>query len=216
MPTIFKDKNGTYSEYDSDGKDDYAYIDENGGISLWYNRGHGDTSLLVNNIHFADLHGEGLRSYNAGYDGLDSLGWLWLPRNGGKPVASGAAPASQVQFGDIDGDGKEDYLVVDPKTGELTAYLNEGEDHSAPYNWHWKPVGSIASGLGPGRNVRFADIDGDGRADYIYLNRKGGTTIYRNVFKRDGPGPHWNPLPEADASGISQRPAEISFHDINQ
>ena len=102
-----------------------------------------------------------------------------MPRNGGKPVASGAAPASQVQFGDIDGfvipcsinrpransyrDGKDDYLVLDPKSGELTVFLNEGEDRaSEPYNWRWKPIGSIASGLGPGRNVRFADIDGDG------------------------------------------------------
>lgn len=44
----------------SDGKDDYAFIDEDGGIHLWYNRGHGDTSLLIDNIHFADLYGEGV------------------------------------------------------------------------------------------------------------------------------------------------------------
>ncbi|KND93383.1 Lipase 1 [Tolypocladium ophioglossoides CBS 100239] len=180
------------ADMDGDGKDDYAYIDENGGISLWYNRGHGDTSLLMDNIHFADLYGEGQDSF------------VWLDTNTGAPTVYYNA-----------GDGMDDYLVVDPKTGELTAYLNEGEDHSAPYTWHWKPVGSIASGLGPGRNVRFADIDGDGRADYIYLNRTGGTTIYRNIFQRDGPGPHWVALPEADAFGISQRPEEISFHDIN-
>lgn len=59
-------------------------------------------------------------------------------------------------------DGRDDYLVVDPKTSELTACLNDGEVESHPYNWQWKPVGSIASGLGPGRNVRFADLDGDG------------------------------------------------------
>ncbi|KAJ6438913.1 Lipase 1 [Purpureocillium lavendulum] len=218
------------ADLDGDGKDDYAFIDEDGGIQLWYNRGHGDTSLLVDNIRFADLYGDGADTYiwldpatgaptvyaNAGYDPTDTLGWRWVPRNGGKPVAFGAAPASHVQFGDIDGDGKDDYLVLDPKSGELTVFLNEGEDRaSEPYNWHWKPIGSIASGLGPGRNVRFADIDGDGRDDYIFLHPKGGTTIYRNVFTRGGAGPHWTPLPEADASGIAQRPEEISFHDIN-
>jgi hypothetical protein len=55
-----------------------------------------------------------------------------------------------------------DYLVTDPKTGQLTAYLNAGPDPGTPEGWRWKPIGSIATGLGPGKNVRFADIDGDG------------------------------------------------------
>lgn len=42
-------------------------------------------------------------SINKGVDSGDSLGWKWSPLNGGKPIASGAAPASQVVFGDIDG-----------------------------------------------------------------------------------------------------------------
>lgn len=59
-------------------------------------------------------------------------------------------------------DGKDDYLVLDPKTGELTVYLNGGIDEGSEYGWKWNPIGSIATGLGPGANVRFADIDGDG------------------------------------------------------
>jgi hypothetical protein len=52
--------------------------------------------------------------------------------------------------------------VTDPKTGQLTAYLNEGPALETPEGWKWKPIGSIATGLGPGKHVRFADIDGDG------------------------------------------------------
>jgi hypothetical protein len=48
------------------------------------------------------------------------------------------------------------------KTGLLKAYLNVGEDKGSEYGWKFKPIGTIASGLGPGKRVRIADIDGDG------------------------------------------------------
>lgn len=58
-------------------------------------------------------------------------------------------------------DGLDDYLDLDPKTGELKAYLNLGFDVEKR-NWPFRPIGTIASGLGPGHRVRIADIDGDG------------------------------------------------------
>ncbi|KAK2062171.1 hypothetical protein LY76DRAFT_602790, partial [Colletotrichum caudatum] len=79
----------------------------------------------------------------------------------------------------------------------------------------WVEVDVDASGLGPGKNFRIADIDGDGWDDYIMLNKEGGTTIYRNMFLNPSEEHSWKPLPEADAEGIGQRPGEISFHDIN-
>ncbi|TIC96910.1 hypothetical protein CH35J_007763 [Colletotrichum higginsianum] len=217
------------ADMDGDGKDDYAYIDDNGAIWLWYNRGDADTSMAIDGIRFADIDGDGIEDYvwlhpdtgaptvflNKGPNDDDALGWLWNPINNGNPIASGAGPGSTVQFGDIDGDGKDDYLVLDPKTGELHAYLNKGPDDSKAEKWLWDPIGSIATGLGPGANVRFADIDGDGYDDYIFLKSNGGTTIYRNVWETDKPPSSWTPLPEADASGIGQRPEEIDFVDIN-
>lgn len=60
-------------------------------------------------------------------------------------------------------DGYDDYLDLDPKTGALKAYLNEGEDEGLEeYGWKFNSIGEIASGLGPGHRVRIADIDGDG------------------------------------------------------
>lgn len=53
-------------------------------------------------------------------------------------------------------------MDVDPKIGLVKAYLNEGEDKSSEYGWQFKPIGTVASDLKPGKNVRFADIDGDG------------------------------------------------------
>ncbi|KAK1523960.1 uncharacterized protein CCOS01_09047 [Colletotrichum costaricense] len=181
-------KNIRLADMDGDGKDDYAYIDDNGAIWLWYNQGDADTSMVIDGIRFADIDGDGIEDY------------VWLHLDTGAPTVF---------------DGKDDYLVLDPKTGELHAYLNKGPDESKAEKWLWDPVGSIATGLGPGANVRFADIDGDGYDDYIFLKSNGGITIYRNVWETNKPPSSWRPLPEADASGIGQRPEEIDFVDVN-
>ena len=60
-------------------------------------------------------------------------------------------------------DGFDDYLVVDSKTGALKAYLNQRATNDvSQISWGFESVGTIATGLGPGKNVRIADIDGDG------------------------------------------------------
>ncbi|KAK7955848.1 carbohydrate esterase family 3 protein [Apiospora aurea] len=219
------------ADMDGDGKDDYVHVGDNGAISVWYNRGTTADHLTIDEIRFADIDGDGVDDWvlldpesgaptvylNTGINDQDSLGWLWNPAERGKPIATGAAPASQVVFGDIDGDGMDDYLVLDPKTGALKAYLNTGPDPTpgATDTWPWKPIGTIATGLGPGHRVRIADIDGDGRDDYIFLKPNGGTTIYRNVYSPTNDGPKYRALPAADASGIGQSPEEIQFVDIN-
>ncbi|KAF5019289.1 hypothetical protein F66182_8707 [Fusarium sp. NRRL 66182] len=214
------------ADMDGDGKDDYVYVGENGALTLWYNRGSIDDSMVIDGLRFADIDGDGVDDYvwldpktgaptvyiNKGINENDSLGWLWSPLNGGKPIASGAAPASQVMFGDIDGnnsDGRDDYLTLDPKTGALRVYLNKGNDTESEYGWRFQPIGQTASGLGPGKNVRIADVDADGRDDYIYLHQDGRTTIYRNVY--DNEPNKWEPMPDQDAPGIGQRREEIQF-----
>ncbi|UZP45216.1 hypothetical protein NXS19_013028 [Fusarium pseudograminearum] len=213
------------ADMDGDGKDDYVYVGDHGALSVWYNRGTTDDSMAIDGLRFADMDGDGVDDYvwldpktgaptvylNDGVNDGDSLGWAWSPINGGKPIASGAAPANQVVFGDINGDGLDDYLDLDPKTGLLKAYLNLGRES----DWKFRPIGTIASDLGPGKRVRIADIDGDGRDDYIFLKDNGGTTIYRNIYGPDNDGDKYAPMSDADASGINQSPDEIDFIDMN-
>ncbi|KAH6949082.1 SGNH hydrolase-type esterase domain-containing protein, partial [Fusarium avenaceum] len=213
------------ADMDGDGKDDYVYIGEHGALSVWYNRGSTDDSMAIDGLRFADIDGDGVDDYvwldpksgaatvylNAGVNDADSLGWSWKPLNSGKPISIGGVPASQVMFGDIDGDGLDDYLDLDATTGELKAYINLGEER----DWKFRAIDTIASGLGPGKRVRIADIDGDGRDDYIFLKDNGGTTIYRNIYAPEVSVDKYAPMPDADASGINQSPDEIDFVDLN-
>lgn len=56
------------------------------------------------------------------------------------------------------GDGKDDFVIVDPKTGGLTLFKSGGEQQKddGTISWGWIPVeGQIASGLGgPGKAIR--------------------------------------------------------------
>lgn len=62
----------------------------------------------------------------------------------------------------ITSDGRADFLETDPKTGKTFASLNLGPAPNTPEGWAWRPIGPIATGLGPGALVHFADINGDG------------------------------------------------------
>ena len=48
------------ADLDGDGKDDYAYIDDNGAIWLWWNRGTTDSLNALDNIRFGDINGDGV------------------------------------------------------------------------------------------------------------------------------------------------------------
>ena len=66
-----------------------------------------------------------------------------------------------VQFGDLDGDGKEDYFWINATSGAMIAYLNKWDTSSNTPGW--VPVNGgkpIASGVGLGSHVRIADVTG--------------------------------------------------------
>lgn len=101
--------------------------------------------------------------------------WIWVPQG---QIASGVGPGVSVRFADIDGDGKADYLLVDP-SGVTTMYRNGGQVSGG---WTWYPYGVIATGVGASRqDIHFADINGDGKADYLTVDRISGSTMaWRN------------------------------------
>jgi hypothetical protein len=106
-------------------------------------------------------------------------------------VASGVGARRGVRIADLDGDGLDDYIWVDDKSGAATLYLNGGYSNG---KINWQPKGQVASGIGDGAGVRFADITGDGRADYIWISKKGDITAWINNGPGSNGGWNWAPL----------------------
>lgn len=94
----------------------------------------------------------------------------------------GAAADTQIVFADVNGDGKDDYLLVQPR-GTTWLWLNSSKpDPNAKGKtvFAWVRVGQIAAPTDPARVRRWADIDGDGRADMILITAKGGARAWLN------------------------------------
>jgi lysophospholipase L1-like esterase len=184
----------------------------------------------TNFIQLADINGDGLADYliinpnsgavqayqNGGPNG--SGGWIWYPKG---TIATGVLPSPNtsnlyVQFADINGDGKADYLVVSQSTGSVSAYLNQGQQSGG--GWGWNPIGQIASGVGANpttTTVEFADIDADGRADYLVVNKTNGVVqAYLNGGPNGSGGWIWYPKGQI-FGGLGSISGQVEFGDIN-
>ncbi|KAL8989587.1 MAG: hypothetical protein Q9169_008329 [Polycauliona sp. 2 TL-2023] len=172
-----------------DGVDDYLHIDEAGILTAYV---------------------------NGGPRGGGNDGWIWYPQGEKGLINTGiGAKREQIRLADIDGDGKADYLAVDMKTGAVTAYLNGGKNPDANKGWVWPPQGVIATGIGrDGQGVQFADINGDGKADYVWISQTGELLVYLNLIG-DNPAKF---LPYNDgksiATGVGGSRDEIRLADI--
>ncbi|MFB7667755.1 FG-GAP-like repeat-containing protein, partial [Kitasatospora sp. NPDC056138] len=84
--------------------------------------------------------------------------------------------SGRVRFADWDGDGRADYIVVNDD-GSVHVYLNRGGDGHGG----WVDDGVVATGMTTDKSrVRFADWDGDSRADYIVINPDGKVHVMLN------------------------------------
>ncbi|GAA2722454.1 MULTISPECIES: FG-GAP-like repeat-containing protein [Streptomyces] len=217
-------------DFDGDGKADYVVVDDNGAVRVWLNQG-GDTGkgwkglgqvasgvgVPGTKVRFADIDGDGKADYLA----VDDNGAVraWLNRGGDTgngwstygQLASGAGAGSKVRFADLNGDRKADYLIVEDN-GAVKAWLNNGGDPAGSNGW--KSLGQIAGGTGAGSKVRFADIDGDGKADYLVVEDdgavkawlfNGGDTAGSNGWKTAG----------QIAGGVGSAGSKVRFSDIN-
>ena len=105
----------------------------------------------------------------------------FLNENGSYPfraqnIGSGWTP-DRTWFADIDGDGKSEIIGVDTG-GTIRAFKNVNGMNGFPFI---DPI-VIGTASGETKRIRFADIDGDGRADRISLDSDGRVRVYRNLF----------------------------------
>ncbi|MFJ7423786.1 FG-GAP repeat domain-containing protein [Streptomyces uncialis] len=87
-----------------------------------------------------------------------------------------AAGAQRVDFADIDGNGRDDFLVVDAGTGAVKAWENQGTKSDGVIMWGSGSHLTTGVLLDPRKeHVDFADIDGDGFDDYLVVNGENGS-----------------------------------------
>lgn len=104
-------------------------------------------------------------------------GWIH-ERVDAEPAPPRKPPLGDYQV-DINGDGRADYLVVD-KYGAVNAWLNNGDNSHVGWSKAGRN-GRIATGVGvSGDKVRFADINGDRRADYLVVDDSGSVHAWLN------------------------------------
>ncbi|PVH79243.1 carbohydrate esterase family 3 protein [Cadophora sp. DSE1049] len=171
-------------------------------------------------VYWADINGDGIDDYvyvaanaNLGFGvalstGNGNLGaYLYYP-------FSGYCLRRGVRWADMTGDGRNDPCCLYP-TGDLECWQNTpGGDARQPNFVH---LGIVKKSEGyPQAQIRLADIDGDGRADYVCFSASG-TEIWgwRNGAVDNLPPAYWYPM-RGVASGLpSMEMSGWGFADLN-
>ncbi|GHC64318.1 FG-GAP-like repeat-containing protein [Streptomyces cinnamoneus] len=162
-----------------------------------------------------DFNGDGKADYVVVDD--NSAVTVWVNNGGdgrggwnewGRVAEGVGVTGDKVRFADVNGDRKADYIAVDDKGG-LHAWINNGGDGRGG----WNDWGMIAAGVGvTADKVRLADINGDGKADYIAVDDKGGLRVWLNNGG-DGRG-GWSEYGQI-ASGVGVSADKVRLADVN-
>jgi hypothetical protein len=198
-----------FADVDGDGRVDYLIIYGGGAVKAFLNNGNipdqgkgrvwndglsispGLEGVEGRKVHFADVTGNGLADFLVIWDGGAVTAYL---NNGNIPPADGqriwqdgysiatgvGEPGDKIEFSDITGDGRSEYLVV-YNGGAVKSFLNTGNIPNVSKPPNWVAMGAIAAGVTPQGSVRFADINGDGKADYLTVFEDGHIDAYINT-----------------------------------
>ncbi|QNP68820.1 VCBS repeat-containing protein [Streptomyces roseirectus] len=157
-------------------------------------------SISPTDVRLADIDGDGrddfvdlIGPYGDSFVGTARLN---TSRDGDSPawdeqvnlvIPTPDAKTDRLHFADVNGDGRDDVLRVGDG-GEVHAYLNTPTPGSSQPRWEeklsWAPgvSGAVPDGL------RFADVDNDGKADYLMVGADGSVHAYLNKGGKDAGG----------------------------
>lgn len=240
-----------FADLNGDGRDDFIWVGPNGEVTAYVNGGltadgywiwHPQPALIASGvggkrdeIHFADLNGDGRAEYlwvhkdgsvdvwlnqrdSAETGSTLAINWIPQTRSAGGIGRDGAG----VRFADLNGDGRAEYIYV-RDDGALIVYLNTGSKDNGPnagvINWSLQTETSarIASTR---RQTVLADINGDGRSEYLRVSRTDGSVVesMNQGSKDTGPNAaviNWVPVTAPIANGVGTNGRGVIFGDIN-
>ena len=188
-----------WDDVNRDGKQELFVVKPDQSWTFYWNGGRTDTGwtgwgegfsraapgggAVGNQLRFADIDGDGepdcvrvnlegtisVSTWNeSGVPGQKICGTSFKDGR----LAAGAVKAdTQIVFADVDGDRRDDYLLVQPR-GTTNLWLNRKDG--------WIKGGQIAGPLDSERIRRWADIDHNGRDDQILITANGGARAWLN------------------------------------
>ena len=209
-----------YADINGDGRMDAIDFDTSGSRGIWVSLGtetgfapaemwlqHGDST--PDQIQYADVNGDG-KADALYFDTLRSRGvWVSLSEGSGfRPaemwVQYGESTPNQIQYADIDGDGKADALYFDSgKSNCIRVSLSNGTGFTSPQSW-------ICHGPSTPDQIQYADVNGDGKVDAIYFD----ILRSRGVWVSLSAGTAFEPVKNWLQHGEST-PNQLQFADVN-
>lgn len=149
------------ADFDGDGRDDYVRINE------------ASQTLRIALNRPGDAPGNP-RWVEVKTDPPDAFDQAWHP-------------GWDVHFADLDGDRDDDFVQTPPggSSEEASIALNMGV-HDGKITWFGPGGVDLALDDVPPEAIRFADVNGDGRDDYLRVGEDGSVHAYYNLLTDDG------------------------------
>ncbi|KAL8825308.1 MAG: hypothetical protein Q9191_004491 [Dirinaria sp. TL-2023a] len=134
-------------DIDGDGKADMLVVNPDGSVKAWINEG-------------ADAKAK-------------PRGWVWTPVG---PISPSRGPPAGVRFADLTGNGCADLIWLD-EVSRMSIWRNDFQGDRKI--WKWTALTEVPIDLDAGNpnDLRFADIDGDGKADVIWIHPQDGSAV---------------------------------------
>ncbi|KAF4963513.1 hypothetical protein FSARC_8480 [Fusarium sarcochroum] len=200
-------------------------------MRVWKNTGSGGTKLLADGNKYCNMmgHGNGMVDYVWAYQGGKME--MWANRGKGTITDNDKdgywnyqgtiwTPPQELDRRDLhladwDGDGACDIIHVNPKGGSVQVWLN---NYPKTKKWTWTHNANPAPALTCSQTrglalydmaVRFADITGNGRADYLCIEPNSRTTGF--IHNDDG---SWKNAGQIKVS-IEKDRANLRWADVN-
>ncbi|KAK5731516.1 hypothetical protein LTR17_011314 [Elasticomyces elasticus] len=147
-------------------------------------------------VFWGDINGDGIDDYI--FVGSNSMYGLGVALSGSSGslgtyhyyTFSPSCNRAGVHFTDMTGDGRDDFCCVGLDGGVVCWQNTAGSD---PWSPNWVSLGTVKASEGyPQAQVRLADIDGDGRTDYVVFDAST-TNLYgwRNGATKPGAPAYW-------------------------